>query len=431
MTRIVVAASAVYGHFAPMRSIAADLVGRGHQVTVLTGSVYRDEVRATGAAFAAVDGTADFVFAEKAADPERLALPVGPAQLDWDVRNIFLQSVPGQHSALQRVLADTPDEPVVLLAETGFAGALPVMLGAPGHRPAAVVGIGVLPLTISSVDTAPFGMGLPPDYSKEGRARNRELNAAMQNQVLGDAQRLFAGVLADLGCPDRPPFFMDAPLSEADVFLQLSVEELSYRRTDLPEHVHFIGRLPADPGTGTRLPHWWADVLDSERVVVVTQGTLANLDLGKLIEPALEALADERVLVVAATGTDREVRGVPANARVTPFIPFELLLPHTDLLITNGGFGGVQQALAHGVPMVLAGQSEDKLESNVRVAATGAAVNLGTDTPSPVDIRKAVDTVLSEPGYRQNAARLQADYAVSDALDVIDTTIRRLVSRRA
>jgi hypothetical protein len=218
MTRIVVAASAVYGHFAPMRSIAADLVGRGHQVTVLTGSVYRDEVRATGATFAAVDGAADFVFEEKAADPERLALPVGPAQLDWDVRNISLQSVPGQHSALQRVLADAPDEPVVLLAETGFAGALPVMLGAPGRRPAAVVGIGVLPLMISSVDTAPFGMGLPPDYSKEGRARNRELNAAMQNQVLGDAQRLFAGTLADLGCPEQPPFFMDAPLSEADVW---------------------------------------------------------------------------------------------------------------------------------------------------------------------------------------------------------------------
>jgi UDP:flavonoid glycosyltransferase YjiC (YdhE family) len=165
--------------------------------------------------------------------------------------------------------------------------------------------------------------------------------------------------------------------------------------------------------------------------VVVTQGTVANLDLGRLIEPALEALVDERVLVVAATGTDREVRGVPANARVTPFVPFELLLPHTDLLITNGGFGGVQQALAHGVPMVLAGQSEDKLESNVRVAATGAAVNLGTDTPSPIDIRKAVDTVLSQSDYRQNAARLQADYAVSDALDVIDTTIRQLVSRTA
>jgi hypothetical protein len=151
------------------------------------------------------------------------------------------------------------------------------------------VGIGVLPLTISSVDTAPFGMGLPPDCSKEGRARNRELNAVMQTQLLGRAQDMFAGILADLGCTDRPPFFMDAPVSEADVFLQLSVEELSYRRTDLPEHVHFIGRLPGDPGTGTRLPQWWADVLDADRVVVVTQGTLANLDLGQLIEPTLEA----------------------------------------------------------------------------------------------------------------------------------------------
>jgi hypothetical protein len=38
--------------------------------------------------------------------------------------------------------------------------------------------------------------------------------------------------------------------------------------------------------------------------VVVTQGTLATEDLGLLIRPTLEALAEEEVLVLATVGRD-------------------------------------------------------------------------------------------------------------------------------
>jgi UDP:flavonoid glycosyltransferase YjiC (YdhE family) len=36
MTRIIIAATPVYGHVAPLRAIAANLVGRGYPVTFLT-----------------------------------------------------------------------------------------------------------------------------------------------------------------------------------------------------------------------------------------------------------------------------------------------------------------------------------------------------------------------------------------------------------
>jgi UDP:flavonoid glycosyltransferase YjiC (YdhE family) len=106
----------------------------------------------------------------------------------------------------------------------------------------------------------------------------------------------------------------------------------------------------------------------------VTQGTLANRDFSELIEPALEALADLDVLVVAALGRDAQLASVPANARVAEFIPFARLLPHTSVLVSNGGYGTVQQALRHSVPMVLAGVTEDKIEVTARTAWTGAAV---------------------------------------------------------
>jgi UDP:flavonoid glycosyltransferase YjiC (YdhE family) len=176
---------------------------------------------------------------------------------------------------------------------------------------------------------------------------------------------------------------------KADRFLQLSVEELSYRRSDTPSHVKFVGTLPPAAPSGD-LPTWWQDVISAERVVVVTQGTVANQSFTDLIEPTLQALAGFPGLVVAATGRPGEIGDVPANVRVAEFVPFDDLLPRADVLVTNGGFGAVQQALRHGVPMVAAGLTEEKKENNVRLAATGAAIDLATDRPTAADVRQAV-----------------------------------------
>ena len=79
---------------------------------------------------------------------------------------------------------------------------------------------------------------------------------------------------------------------------------------------------------------------------------------------------------------------LPANVRVERFIPHDRLLPHVDVMVTNGGYGGVQQALAHGVPLVVAGDSEDKPEVAARVHWSGAGVDLRTGRPSPARWRR-------------------------------------------
>ena len=50
------------------------------------------------------------------------------------------------------------------------------------------------------------------------------------------------------------------------------------------------------------------------------------------------------------------------GVHVTDFVPYDVLLPRTDLLVTNGGWGGVQQAARHGVPVIVAGATEEKPE---------------------------------------------------------------------
>jgi len=432
MTRIIIAATPAFGHVAPLRPIAADLVRRGEQVTFLSGSAFRASIEETGARFVALPGEADFDIAELVArHPERAELEPGPAALSWDLTHVFIKPIPLQHAALQELLAEDDGEPAVVLHDTSYLGAMPMGLGAPGIRPAAVIGIGIVPLTMSSTDTAPFGLGLPPDASPEGRARNIEANRAVQG-AFAEIQSLAAETVRATGATRELPFFLDAAVTVPDRYLHLSIEDLEYPRSDAPASLRFVGAVPDERSTRpVALPEWWSEVEAAERVVVVTQGTIANLDFTELIEPALEALADLDVLVVATLGRDAQLADVPANARVAEFIPFAELLPHTSVLVSNGGFGGVQHALWHGVPMVLAGQSEDKVEVTARTAWAGAAVNLATQRPAVADIRRAVESVLDTPAFRERAEQLGAQYEKHDALAEIHASIGELIAQRA
>lgn len=151
----------------------------------------------------------------------------------------------------------------------------------------------------------------------------------------------------------------------------------------------------------------------------VTQGTVANLDWSDLVGPALAGLADQEVLVVVSTG-NRPVstlpQPLPANVRVAGFLPYDRLLPLTDVMVTNGGFGGVQHALANGVPLVVAGRSEDKVEVTARVGWTGAGISLRTEKPTAAAVGRAVRAVLDDPSYRKVAQGLATEIAAAPGL---------------
>ena len=116
----------------------------------------------------------------------------------------------------------------------------------------------------------------------------------------------------------------------------------------------------------------------------MTQGTVAT-DPTEVILPALEALRDEDVHVVAVTGgPDPEALGpVPANARVERYVPFAALMPHVSAYITNGGYGGLHYALAHGVPVVSVGKTEDKAKLAARVSWSGVGVGMKSQVARP------------------------------------------------
>jgi MGT family glycosyltransferase len=178
------------------------------------------------------------------------------------------------------------------------------------------------------------------------------------------------------------------------------------------------------------VPAWFGS-LGARPVVLVTQGTVAT-DPSEVILPALEALRDEDVQVIAVTGgpDPSELGPVPANARAERYVPFAALMPHVSAYVTNGGYGGLHYALAHGVPVVSVGKTEDKAELAARVSWSGVGVGMKSQVARPDRLRAAVRSVLGEPEYAARAAAIQAEMRSYGGADTAVGLLEQLVGVR-
>lgn len=418
MAKIIVAAPPVTGELSPLLLLAERLAERGHQITVVTGSRFRTRVEGAGLAFVPVTGLADFDDRVLGEDPERAKLAPGPEMLNYDWIQAFVNPLPELHAILQRLLKQDHDQ--YLIANALWLGAFPTALGAPGLRPRRWIAVSAVPLAISSDDTTFFGpapVGPGEDQKAANRAGNAEFAAMLQ-----PSQDRLAEVLRSVGAMQPCPPFADAILTIPDATAALTVPGVEFDRSDAPDSLHLVGILPAPGAGGWQPPDWWAELEDSRPVAVVTQGTLANRDLSELIEPTLTGLADLDVTVVAALGRERDALSipVPSNAHAAEYVPFEALLPKADVFITNGGFGGTQQAIAAGVPAIVAGVTEDKPATAARIAYHHLGVNLETATPTPEAVAAATRAVLDDTAMRDNVRRVAQVFGEHDAVGEIE-----------
>jgi MGT family glycosyltransferase len=426
MTRILLATMPADGHVGPLIPVARVLAARGHDLTWYTGEGYRERVEATGARFLPHVHAPDRDMAQMNEEfPERAALK-GLAKFRFDMREVFIKAVPGQVADLEACLPTV--RPEVIVAEPAMAGAAKVIDQRHGV-PWATCGISAF--TMASVDTAPFGLGLRPMPGGLGRLRNRALHGLIYRTLYRAIDRDYHAMRETLGLESSGGVF-ETVLSPY-LYLQPTVPSFEYPRRDLAPQVRFVGPLLPPAPAGFEPPAWWEAMLEDPRpVVLVTQGTVAT-EPSELLLPTLEALRDEPVQVIAVTGgpDPAELPAPPANARVERFVPFAALMPHVSAMISNGGYGGLHFALAHGVPLVVAGATEEKPELVARVNWTGVGVGLRTQRPRPERLRSAVRRVLSDPAYAARAAALKDEMAAYGGPATAADLVEALAATRA
>jgi len=418
MARLLVATVPLTGHVQPMLVLVRTLIERGHEVRWYAGSKFAPAIEATRATFEPMRSARDWDDADVEAAIPALRGTRGLARVKMQLREMFIAPMGDQLRDLQAITdAFSPD---VVIADSAHLGASLLR----ETRDLAWAGVGISALVIPSVDTAPFGSALPPGKSQ---LRNRLLNWVIFRCLFGTVNRSYRRARAAAGVPAGKRMYFD--VLSPDVFLQPTIPELEYPRSDLPPQVHFIGPLIPRANPGAVLPPWWPELEAAHRrgvpIVLVTQGTLAT-DPRELISPALAGLAGEKLFVVATTGS---LEIAPANARVAPFIPFDALMPMLSAMVTNGGYGAVQTAVRHGVPLVVAGGSEEKPEIAARVAWCGAGINLRTGRPKPTAVRGAVRRVLDESRWKARCGELAAIMAKHDSPTEGASLIEALVAR--
>ena len=290
-----------------------------------------------------------------------------------------------------------------------------------------------------------------------GLGRNWVISTILHRGPLRPVQDGLRAALHEAGAPGPEGNYFDQA-TRFDLTFQLATPGIEYPRRSMPATVRLVGPLqlpvaPGVPGGGppapghrpdgagraadrtSGLPSWWGDLDGRRPVVHVTQGTMDNGDLGRLMVPTLRGLAREDVLVVASTGgrpveqlVEQHGGPLPANVRVASFLPYDQLLPRDHVMVTNGGFGGVQQALAYGVPLVVAGGSRGQ----ARGGRPGRLVRRRARTCAPARrgaarVRRAVRRVLRSPAHRREAGRLQREIAgLGDPVTTVVDTLTRL-----
>jgi UDP:flavonoid glycosyltransferase YjiC (YdhE family) len=427
-TKILIATFPGDGHFNPLTGIGAHLKAKGYDVRWYTSVTYQAKVEKLGIPFyrmkKALDITGDTI--EKIF-PGREACKSPVSKLNFDITNVFILRGPEYYQDIMEIHNFFPFK--LMIADIAFTGIPFVkdLMGIP------VAGVGVFPLTRSSKDLPPAGLGMTPSYSIFGKLKQHFLRFAARHILFAKSNKVMRRVFAEYGIECSGEFVFDEMQMKCDLLLQSGTPGFEYKRSDLEDKVKFVGPLLPYMVKKNNSP-WFDERLNKyNKIVLATQGTVEK-DSSKLLVPTLEALKNTEYLVVITTGgsdTERLRRQYEApNVIIEDFIPFDDIMPFADVYVTNGGMGGVMLSIENKLPMVMAGVHEGKNEICARAGYFNLAVNLKTERPTALQIRRAVDEVTGNEIYRKNISALSEEFSTYNSLELCEYYLQKLLPSR-
>jgi UDP:flavonoid glycosyltransferase YjiC (YdhE family) len=396
------------GHFNPLTGLAIYLQDLGCDVRWYTSDKYAPKLKQMGIPHIPMKAALDISDVDSAF-PEREKIKGMVAKLRFDITNIFILRGPEYYADLLQLHRDSFAFDL-LIADCAFTGVPFVkdLMKIP------VIGIGVLPLTETSKDLPPSGLGMTPSYSLIGKIKQALLRKISDNILFKHPNKVLHEILDKYNVPHNRQTVFDLLPKKTTLFLQSGTPGFEYYRSDLSNNIRFAGALL--PFSSKRTMQSWFDkrLTEYKKMVIVTQGTIER-NIEKIIVPTLEALKDTDTLVIATTGgsgtQELQKRFPQKNIIIADFIPFSEIMPYADAYITNGGYGGVMLGIENKVPMIVAGVHEGKNEINARVGYFKLGINLRKENPTSGEIKKAVSKLFGNNTYKQNLDKLAKEFA--------------------
>ncbi len=358
MSRFLFVVPPLVGHVNPLAAVAAELAGRGNQVTwaghaELLHRLVGPDARVVDCALPPTD---------LLHRPPELT---GPAAFRFLWRDFFVPladaMAPGVAAAIEQVRPD-----LVVADQHAVAGALVAeRLGVPC----------VTSASTSAELVDPLG-GLPKV-------------AAWLAGLLADLRRRIGDPTAGHD-PRHPPAGVVA-FTTGDLVGDVP----------LPAGTRLVGPAIAARPSGD-FP--W-DRLDPDRPVVLVSLGTANVDAGeRFLRVAVAALA-ARPRVQGVVVDPGGVLGDVPDALVVPHVPQLELLARCAAVVCHSGHNTVCESLWHGVPLVLAPIRDDQPLVAARVVAAGAGVRVRFGRVTAEGLGAALDAVLDPGSGHREAAQ--------------------------
>jgi UDP:flavonoid glycosyltransferase YjiC (YdhE family) len=425
--KILIASAPADGHFNPLTGIAKHLEGIGYDVRWYASRHYAEKISKLKMIHYPFTIAKDFHASNLDEDfPERVKIKNPIKKINWDIVNFFVARGPEYLEDIKQIRKVFPFD--LLICDNGFTGAVFVkdVLKIP------VIAASILPLTETSKDLPPYGMGLTPSRTIIGRLKQKFLRWLSSNILFASSTKVMAKVLEAHGIQHNNLSVFDITPKKADLLLQSGTPSFEYYRSDLGENVRFVGPLlPYNEPSNKQ--SWFDQRLNKyKNIVLVTQGTVEK-DVTKLLVPTLEALKEDTdTLIICTTGGSQtkqlKKQYDQFNIIIEDFIPFDDVMPYADVYISNGGYGGVLLGIKHNLPMVVAGVHEGKNEICARVGYFKYGINLKTEKPAPSQIRDAVNEVLTNPDFKANVVRLASEMESYDTYALFEGYVKAILS---
>ncbi|HTV00208.1 MAG TPA: nucleotide disphospho-sugar-binding domain-containing protein [Luteitalea sp.] len=185
-----------------------------------------------------------------------------------------------------------------------------------------------------------------------------------------------------------------------------------FPRRSLPPTFHYCG--PFRHAAHEDTPFDWSR-LDGRPLVYGSLGTLQG-SKREVFGTFVDACSDLNVQLVLSHGGALDasaVRPLESRAVVVSYAPQRAILARAAAGLTHAGLNTVLDALSAGVPLVAVPLAFEQPAIGARVAWTGTGRVVPFAKLSRHVLRTSLEAVLTQPSYRQAAARVQ--HAIADA----------------
>ncbi|MDR4947919.1 macrolide family glycosyltransferase [Neobacillus cucumis] len=358
------------GHVNPSLGLVQELVRYGEEIIYYSGDEYKEKILKSGAEFRSLG------FIKSKQDKRDISSHLNPLERENRLLHYIIKVMP---TILNQVKEDNVD---YIIFDTQFV--LGKMIA---HQ-----------LSLPSVSfCTTFAFSKKKVDQKRKRLTNYKLNSAL----VEEQNRLRQNLSNEYGfaMPDSIMF------TTGDITLVCTSKYFQPESGDFDKTFKFIGPSITDRNDTSDFP---IAALKGSRTIFISMGTIVN-EQPELYSSCLKAFADMDILVVMSIGKKVNIQyfgNIPSNFIIRNYVPQLQVLQNTDVFITHCGMNSTSEALYYGVPLVMNPIGSDQPMVAERVNMLGAGIILDKSEINVEGLRKAVETILSDPGFVKNASKI-------------------------